>query len=680
MNNICWRHALGAWVLAALMGASSGASSALLNVGETASRGPANTVLAFNFTMTGLSASSTTVTLTTNASGFGSGGGGSPGSSLNQFTATAGQTVTITQVGPWPAGWTTGRTTTASCTDSAAPGNGNPTGALPGVTSSGNTITLPGSAVKANSALTCTTQNTRPMVQLRKTVVGTPLDGGQFNLQISGGNPQPVATNPATNVGTGGSTGLVGVDVSSTVTLTETAGAGTNLANYTSSLACTTFAGAVVPVSGSGGVYTLVAPAAGVDAGSDTTTNKLIDCILTNTANLPPTVRVAKKSVGGVGTFVFDSAGVTNQGDTITTVTSGVTVVSANVHTGTAGAGVAINEYGGIAGYDITSTCIDANSAATGNTTPISATGQVIGIPAANMKAGAQYVCIYTNTLLVPTLSTSKILNGINGAAAPAGATVQAGDVLDYHITVTNTGGAGGTTLLTETVPANTVFSAAPPSTGWSCANGAPAGTVCTQAVNSFPGTPGITTVASGTTVTSPTLHVGTVGLGMTVNEFGGIAGYSLASTCVDANSATTGNTTPITATGQLISIPNANMKPGAQYLCAFTNTRVFANLSVVQTANPATVQAGADLSFTLTVNNAGPAAANEAILRDQPGAGLSCGGVPGCTASAGAACPAAGLLTAAALASSAGVAIPVLPMGGQVVVTLACTATADGK
>ena len=499
-------------------------------------------------------------------------------------------------------------------------------------------------------------------------------------------------------------------------------------------------------------------------------------------------------------------------------------MTSATLHTGTAGTAATITETGGAAGYSTTTSCVDANSALTGNVTAITGATASITIPAANMDTGgttlltetvpantvfsnaapstgwscangapAGTVCtlalnsfpgapgnadfrVVVNSALPagtlniansvttsvgtcsgctvsnpvgPVLDTVKVLNGINGVAAGAGAAVKAGDILDYHITITNTGGTGGTTLLTETVPANTVFSNAAPSTGWSCANGAPAGTVCTQALNSFPGAPGnadfrvvvnnpvpvgpvnivntlttsvgtcsgctvttpllptvrvakksvgavgtfvfdtnnvtnqgdtITTVASGTTVTSPTLHVGTVGLGMTVNEFGGIAGYSLASTCVDANSATTGNTTPITATGQLISIPNASMKPGAQYLCAFTNTRVFANLSVVQTANPATVQAGADLSLTLTVNNAGPAAANEAILRDQPGAGLSCGGVPGCTASAGAACPAAGLLTAAALASSAGVAIPVLPMGGQVVVTLACTATADGK
>ena len=85
-------------------------------------------------------------------------------------------------------------------------------------------------------------------------------------------------------------------------------------------------------------------------------------------------------------------------------------------------------------------------------------------------------------------------------------------------------------------------------------------------------------------------------------------------------------------------------------------------------------------MTFTLTVNNAGPAAANGSILRDKPGPGLLCTAAPTCTASGGASCPSALALTAPAITSNAGVPIPVLPNGGQVVVTMVCTATASGQ
>jgi uncharacterized repeat protein (TIGR01451 family) len=121
-------------------------------------------------------------------------------------------------------------------------------------------------------------------------------------------------------------------------------------------------------------------------------------------------------------------------------------------------------------------------------------------------------------------------------------------------------------------------------------------------------------------------------------------------------------------------------MRAGAAWVCSYTNTRQITNLSVVKTANPTNVQTGGTVTFTLTVNNAGPAAANGAILRDKPGAGLSCTAAPTCTASGGASCPSALALTAPAITSNAGVPIPVLPNGGQVVVTMVCTATASGQ
>lgn len=357
-------------------------------------------------------------------------------------------------------------------------------------------------------------------------------------------------------------------------------------------------------------------------------------------------------------------------------------------------------------------------------------------------------------TTQVTNLNAVKTLQAINGVAASAGAAVKGGDILDYLVTVTNTGGANGGTQLQETVPAGTSFSAAAPSTGWSCADGAPALTACNQVVVAVAGggtatanfrvvvnanTTGMTQIANtvastvgtctgcsvaapllhtlriakrsvggvgsfgfttsgvapandsigtasdGVTVTSSTLHVGSVGADASITEGSGAFGYSTAVSCTDANSAATGNNTPITSALASVTIPGANMKAGAAYTCLYTNTKVVTNLSVVVTANPTTVQSGATVVYTLTVNNAGPAPANGAVLRDKPGVGVDCTPVPlpappSCVASGGAACPSAAALTASALTSTGGVPIPVLPSGGRVVVTLTCVASADGK
>ena len=64
------------------------------------------------------------------------------------------------------------------------------------------------------------------------------------------------------------------------------------------------------------------------------------------------------------------------------------------------------------------------------------------------------------------------------------------GGVIVYTLTYTNIGGTAATgVIITDTVPANTTFNAANSSPGWSCADGSPAGTIC-----SFP----LNTVAAG--------------------------------------------------------------------------------------------------------------------------------------------------------------------------------------
>ena len=90
----------------------------------------------------------------------------------------------------------------------------------------------------------------------------------------------------------------------------------------------------------------------------------------------------------------------------------------------------------------------------------------------------------------VGVLNTVKTLATIDGAKATGADPVYPGDVLVYDIVTTNTGGSPQTTVLSETVPANTAYTGT--GEGWSCATGSAAGTACTQSV----------TVAAGTSLT----------------------------------------------------------------------------------------------------------------------------------------------------------------------------------
>lgn len=82
--------------------------------------------------------------------------------------------------------------------------------------------------------------------------------------------------------------------------------------------------------------------------------------------------------------------------------------------------------------------------------------------------------------------------------------TAYAGEVLIYTLLVGNAGQAlAPHVVITETVPAYTTFNAGASSSGWSCSDGAPAGTVCTYAVGNLPAGSS-TTVDFAVTVVDP--------------------------------------------------------------------------------------------------------------------------------------------------------------------------------
>jgi hypothetical protein len=140
------------------------------------------------------------------------------------------------------------------------------------VVASGSGTSLTGVPVGAGDDIVCTITNTRNTgkIELVKDFVGT---AGLVNLFIKRG---AIVIDSATDVGDGGSTGENTVETDS-FDVSETAGSGTSLSDYTSSIECRNAAGAVM-ASGSGTSLTGVPVGAGDD----------IVCTITNTLHTPP--------------------------------------------------------------------------------------------------------------------------------------------------------------------------------------------------------------------------------------------------------------------------------------------------------------------------------------------------------------------------------------------------------
>lgn len=100
------------------------------------------------------------------------------------------------------------------------------------------------------------------------------------------------------------------------------------------------------------------------------------------------------------------------------------------------------------------------------------------------------------------------------------------------------------------------------------------------------------------------------------------------------------------------------------------------ASLSITKTNNLTAVVAGQTTSYSITVANGGPNAANGAVLTDPATTGLDCISVS-CSATGGAICPAS---PAIFQIQGSGVVIPTFPSGSSLVFTLVCRVTATGR
>lgn len=266
----------------------------------------------------------------------------------------------------------------------------------------------------------------------------------------------------------------------------------------------------------------------------------------------------------------------------------------------------------------------------------------------------------------VVTSNLTKSVSDLNGG------TVAPGDVLEYTVNYGNTGNDGALqTVLTDAIPANTTYVAG----SLELLAGPNAGPKTDAA--------GDDQAEFDTANNRVVFRLGT-GANATTggNLAAGVSGSLRFRVQVNA------------ATAQGTSIPNvARIAFVSESLGEPVNgnsntvTVVVSNqadLSITKTNNATTVVAGRPTTYVITVNNAGPAAANGASVRDAATVGLDCLNPPAtgtatCEGTNGALCPgggAAGSIPVATLQSPGGAVIPTLPAGGQVRIELTCAAT----
>jgi uncharacterized repeat protein (TIGR01451 family) len=119
---------------------------------------------------------------------------------------------------------------------------------------------------------------------------------------------------------------------------------------------------------------------------------------------------------------------------------------------------------------------------------------------------------------------------------------------------------------------------------------------------------------------------------------------------------------------GRSVTLPAAATVNGAAIECTFTNT-AGADLSISKSNGTDGVVSGTNTIYTITARNAGPGAADGAVLREVVPAGLSNCVVTECTPTGGASCPA----NNADVLASTGAALSSFPANSQVELKVQC-------
>ncbi len=393
-----------------------------------------------------------------------------------------------------------------------------------------------------------------------------------------------------------------------------------------------------------------------------------ISCNFTDTKTA--TAKFQVTSVGGFGgPFGFSSP------SNLASAPASITTSAVNTPTPATPSAIAITNLGTqvqvteapAAGYAVTGvSCTDANSAITNNSgTYGTLAGNVLTIPAAQIVAGADFTCLFTDAK-TPTLKLQELtLGGFGGpfnfgqtnlTAAPASITTAAeGSATPASPSAVNVAVIGTDVTVTQTPPAGYAITAASCTdanqgiTGNPTSFGAFSGAVLTVpatnvlagaditcvltsthprvalqkttlgaaagpfsfTVTNLASTPAAITTAAANTPTPASatpINVTTADTAVTITEaaFGGY--FASGATCTDANAAITGNPASFGAlAGSTLTLPAVNVKAGADITCVLSNTKGVPSLSMVKTASPSgSVAVGQTVTYTYKVTNTG--------------------------------------------------------------------------
>ena len=552
----------------------------------------------------------------------------------------------------------------------------------------------------------------------------------QYQLSVANGSTNPIgAVDPATfsDIIPSNITNL------SVVGTPSTTGTGTSCSG---SLSGNTYSGVFSgPV---GGTCTVTFQGTATTLGGFTNTANLFESstdpdTTNNTSSVNATIingakiKIAKRSVGGVGTFNFSS--ISNLQNTTTDVTStsltttvaGTAVTSAQLWAKSLNTAVNITE-GSVPNYQLTSAvCTDANSATTGNTGNFGTlVNNTLTIAAANIKNGADITCTFTNEkkrnlTIRKSWSNAKINDAVNitatgltdfsaiaGTASEidsAGAKLATvgtqitiaesfttGSSANYNaslqcmterttptvVTVTNNQITMPDENVTCTYTNSRIAQQLNLKKQWQNATLNHSASVTTTGATNNPTFNSTATSAgnNATTGTAVTVYAGDV-VTLPAETF---AGGAIASNYTATVACAGGSMLASGATGRTLTISNNTTATE----CTYTNTNnlKLTDLSITKTDNVDSVYNDTDTTYTIVVTNAGPNAADGAIFKDPVATGLTKSTIA-CSATGGAVCPTTANLTIANIESSNGLAIPTLPNGGVVTFTVKANVTA---
>lgn len=259
----------------------------------------------------------------------------------------------------------------------------------------------------------------RPTLTLQKVTTGAaggPFAFSQTNLESA---PSDITTASADIAAPDSPSSILVTSIGTAITLTETVAAGfilTEASCTDTNSAITGNTGTIGTLSGS----TLTIPAANVVAGAE------FACTFTN-AKLPA-VTLTKISNGLTGDFDF--AGNNGFGSqTITTATSGVAVTAP---TKTLSALATLTTLTETLSPGFIMASAGCSGLGSGGTATIDSAAGTISLDAAATAAGAAITCTVVNDVAAPALGVSKLASATSITAA--------GQVVDFTITVTNTG------------------------------------------------------------------------------------------------------------------------------------------------------------------------------------------------------------------------------------------------